>query len=118
MKLTGVLLGVWLLLSSPPVNAESIQPTPVEPQFLVVDMNVADWKLHFSLGIVIETVEGLWYSFHILNQYPVKECQEVRVVGNELYLMNYGIRYVGSAIPMLLRKPPNDWVMYERKTDR
>ena len=107
MNWIGVLLGVWLLLSSPLVNAETTQKPLREPVIQIIN-----WDLHWSLGIVVEVEDGTSYSFPILAQYPVEECKEVRQVGKEFYLMSDGIRYVISYIPMLYLKPPNDWVMY------
>lgn len=107
MNWIGVLLGVWLLLSSPLVNAETTQKPLREPPIQIIN-----WNLHWSLGIVVQVEDGTYYSFPILAQYPVKECKEVRKVGKEFYLMSDGIRYVVSSIPMLYLKPPNDWVMY------
>jgi len=104
---TGVLLGVWLLLSSPLANAETTKKPLEEPY-----IHITNWELHWSLGIVVQTDTDSYYSFPILAQYPVKECQNIRKVGNEVYLMSEGIRYVISSTPMLYLKPPNDWVMY------
>jgi|TARA_R100001530_G_scaffold58717_1_gene42649 hypothetical protein len=109
VKTSGVLLVVWILLSSPPVNAESVHKTPEEPQF----SDMVEWKLHFSLGVVVEHKDGTLYSYPIRSKYPVQECRKVRVANGEVYLMDGELRYIIPLKPMLYRKPPNDWEMWE-----
>ena len=111
MKISGVLLVVWVLLSSPPVQSEPIQPILGEPLF----SEMVEWELHFSLGIVVTFQDGAMYSFPILAQYPIPECKEVQRVRDEVYLMSGNTRYIIKSKPMLYLKPPNDWEMYERQ---
>ena len=114
MRLLRVLLVVWVLISSPPVNAESIHKTPEEPQFT----EMVEWELHYSLGIVATFLDGTMYSFPILAQYPVAECNAVKIIQGEVYLMSGNVRYVIRVLPMLYRKPPNDWEMYDRQATK
>ena len=111
MKLSGVLLVVWILLSSPPVQAESVPQKPEVPPFT----EMVEWELHFSLGIVVTFQDGMMYSYPILAQYPIPECKEVQRVRDEVYLMSGNTRYIIKSKPMLYLKPPNDWEMYERQ---
>jgi hypothetical protein len=109
MKFSGVLLVVWILLSSPPVQAESVPQKPEVPLF----DKMVEWELHFSLGIVVLFQDGNRYAYPILAQYPVSECKEVQLVGDEVYLMVGNLRYVIKLAPMLFLKPQDDWVMYD-----
>lgn len=111
MKISGVLLVVWVLLSSPPVQAEPVHKMLGEPLF----SEMVEWELHFSLGIVVTFQDGMMYSYPILSQRPVKECTEVQIVRDEVYLMSGNTRYIIKSKPMLYLKPPNDWEMYERQ---
>jgi len=109
VRLWGVLL--LMLVCTTSVFAQS----PITPEQKPHFKDMREWKLHFSLGIVAEFRENnqiVLYSFPILAEMPVNDCKKYSYHGNEVYLMSKDRRYIVHKDPMLFRKPPNDWEMW------
>jgi len=102
---------ILLLLLTLPVFAQSPEAPEQNPSF----DRMVEWKLHPSLGIIVRFIDKdghMLFAYPVLSSYPVRECREYAYYGNEVYLMSKDIRYIVSEMPLLYRKPPNDWEMW------
>ena len=113
MRIWSAMLLLLLLVSYAPVFAQSLPQLEQRP-FLG---NMVSWSLHFSLGVVVEMNEDgerMLYSFPILSRAEV-DCRKYAEDGDEIHLIEETTKYIIPKHPMLYRKPPHDWKVWEKK---